>query len=185
MISVSTNIGEVAARLINRLATIERTKDQMIRSICTSLVPMIKERVHERGEYNDGSKFGGYTPAYLKIRERYNRNEGNKKVFSLTRKLEGALTVVPNGESYAVGIIDLQEEQPKTVKRKEVPKMKPRKSLKPKSTKPKKLYTTSQIAGFIQEKYDSEDGTRRVYGVSNAEREEIQAQAAKFIQDLP
>lgn len=184
MIRVTTNIGEVAARLINRLATIERTKDQMIRSICTSLVPMIKERVHERGEYSDGSKFGGYTPAYLKIRERYNRLEGDKKVFSLTRKLENALSIVPNGNSYAIGIIDLAEDQPIKVK-KVVPKMKPSKRSKPKQEKPKQLYTTSQIAGFIQEKYDSDDGSRKVYGLSTSEREEIQKQATLYIQSIP
>lgn len=184
MITVTTNIGEVAARLSNRLATIERTQDKMIRTICTTLVPIIKERIHERGEYSDGTSFGGYTPAYLKIRERYNRKEGNKKVFSLTSKLENALSVVPNGDSYAIGIIDLTEEQPVKVK-KRVPKMKPKKQQKPKQSKPKKVYTTAQIAGFIQEKYDSDDGSRKVYGLSNSEREEIQKQTTIYIQSIP
>ena len=57
MITVTTNIGEVAARLSNRIATIERTQDKMIRTICTTLVPIIKERIHERGEYSDGTSF--------------------------------------------------------------------------------------------------------------------------------
>ena len=128
MISITSNIGEVAARLSGRLAAIERGKDQMIRTICTSLVPIIKERIHEKGEYSDGTPFGGYTPQYLRLRERAGRLEGNKKVFSLTGKLENALTVVPNGTSYAIGVIDLVEDEVKTI-----PKLKPIKS------KPKKL----------------------------------------------
>lgn len=184
MIRVTTNIGEVAARLSNRFTAIERNQDKMIRSICTTLVPKIKERIHERGEFSDGTPFGGYTPSYLKIRERFNRKEGNKKVFSLTRKLENALSVVPNGNSYAIGIIDLAEDQPIKVK-KVVPKMKPSKRSKPKQAKPKQLYTTSQIAGFIQEKYDSDDGSRKVYGLSTSEREEIQKQATLYIQSIP
>lgn len=184
MIRVTTNIGEVAAKLSNRFAAIEQNKDKMIRTICTTLVPQIKERIHERGEFSDGSQFGGYTPAYLKKREAKGRKEGNKKVFSFTGKLENALSVVPNGNSYGIGIIDLAEDQPVKIK-KSVPKMKPSKRSKPKKSKPKQLYTTSQIAGFIQEKYDSDDGSRKVYGLSNSEREEIQKQAIIYIQSIP
>ena len=182
MISITSNIGEVAARLSGRLAAIERGKDQMIRTICTSLVPIIKERIHEKGEYSDGTPFGGYNPQYLRLRERAGRLEGNKKVFSLTGKLENALTVVPNGTSYAIGVIDLVEDEAKTI-----PKLKPIKS-KPKKRTPKikaakKLITTSQLVGFIQENNDSE--SRTVWGLQDSEREVIQESAKTYIQSIP
>lgn len=182
MISITSNIGEVAARLSGRLAAIERGKDQMIRTICTSLVPIIKERIHEKGEYSDGTPFGGYTPQYLRLRERAGRLEGNKKVFSLTGKLENALTVVPNGTSYAIGVIDLVEDEVKTI-----PKLKPIKS-KPKKRTPKtkaakKLITTSQLVGFIQENNDTE--SRTVWGLQDSEREVIQESAKTYIQSIP
>lgn len=182
MISITSNIGEVAARLSGRLAAIERGKDQMIRAICTSLVPIIKERIHEKGEYSDGTPFGGYTPQYLRLRERAGRLEGNKKVFSLTGKLENALTVVPNGTSYAIGVIDLVEDEVKTI-----PKLKPIKS-KPKKRTPKtkaakKLITTSQLVGFIQENNDTE--SRTVWGLQDSEREVIQESAKTYIQSIP
>ena len=182
MITVTSNIGEVAARLSGRLAAIERSKDQMIRTICTSLVPIIKERIHEKGEYSDGTPFGGYNPQYLRLRERAGRLEGNKKVFSLTGKLENALTVVPNGTSYAIGVIDLVEDEVKTI-----PKLKPVKS-KPKKRTPniktaKKLITTSQLVGFIQENNDTE--SRTVWGLQDSEREVIQESAKTYIQSIP
>ena len=182
MISITSNIGEVAARLSGRLAAIERGKDQMIRTICTSLVPIIKERIHEKGEYSDGTPFGGYNPQYLRLREREGRLEGNKKVFSLTGKLENALTVVPNGTSYAIGVIDLVEDEVKTI-----PKLKPIKS-KPKKRTPKtkaakKLITTSQLVGFIQENNDTE--SRTVWGLQDSEREVIQESAKTYIQSIP
>ena len=182
MISITSNIGEVAARLSGRLAAIERGKDQMIRTICTSLVPIIKERIHEKGEYSDGTPFGGYNPQYLRLRERAGRLEGNKKVFSLTGKLENALTVVPNGTSYAIGVIDLVEDEVKTI-----PKLKPIKS-KPKKRTPKtkaakKLITTSQLVGFIQENNDTE--SRTVWGLQDSEREVIQESAKTYIQSIP
>jgi len=182
MISITSNIGEVAARLSGRLAAIERGKDQMIRAVCTSLVPIIKERIHEKGEYSDGTPFGGYTPQYLRLRERAGRLEGNKKVFSLTGKLENALTVVPNGTSYAIGVIDLVEDEVKTI-----PKLKPIKS-KPKKRTPKtkaakKLITTSQLVGFIQENNDTE--SRTVWGLQDSEREVIQESAKTYIQSIP
>jgi len=182
MITVTSNIGEVAARLSGRLAAIERSKDQMIRTICTSLVPIIKERIHEKGEYSDGTPFGGYTPQYLRLRERAGRLEGNKKVFSLTGKLENALTVVPNGTSYAIGVIDLVEDEVKII-----PKLKPIKS-KPKKRTPKtktakKLITTSQLVGFIQENNDTE--SRTVWGLQDSEREVIQESAKTYIQSIP
>ncbi len=182
MISITSNIGEVAARLSGRLAAIERGKDQMIRAVCTSLVPIIKERIHEKGEYSDGTPFGGYTPQYLRLRERAGRLEGNKKVFSLTGKLENALTVVPNGTSYAIGVIDLVEDEVKII-----PKLKPIKS-KPKKRTPKtkaakKLITTSQLVGFIQENNDTE--SRTVWGLQDSEREVIQESAKTYIQSIP
>ena len=182
MISITSNIGEVAARLSGRLAAIERGKDQMIRAVCTSLVPIIKERIHEKGEYSDGTPFGGYNPQYLRLRERAGRLEGNKKVFSLTGKLENALTVVPNGTSYAIGVIDLVEDEVKII-----PKLKPIKS-KPKKRTPKtkaakKLITTSQLVGFIQENNDTE--SRTVWGLQDSEREVIQESAKTYIQSIP
>lgn len=182
MISITSNIGEVAARLSGRLAAIERGKDQMIRAVCTSLVPIIKERIHEKGEYSDGTPFGGYTPQYLRLRERAGRLEGNKKVFSLTGKLENALTVVPNGTSYAIGVIDLVEDEVKTIPKLKPVKSKPKKRT-PKTKAAKKLITTSQLVGFIQENNDTE--SRTVWGLQDSEREVIQESAKTYIQSIP
>ena len=184
MITVTSNIGEVAARLSGRLAAIERGKDQMIRTICTSLVPIIKERIHEKGEYSDGTPFGGYNPQYLRLRERAGRLEGNKKVFSLTGKLENALTVVPNGTSYAIGVIDLVEDEVKDEVKIELNKKKPKKkNLKSKIKEARKLITTSQLVGFIQENNDTE--SRTVWGLQDSEREIIQESAKTYIQSIP
>lgn len=89
-------LDKIKAKLIS-LKTDE--KDKMLRYVASSLAPFILRRIHKDGKKADGSLIGpkGYSNAYLKLRKKYNRTEGNKVVSSLTGEME---------KDFSIGITD-------------------------------------------------------------------------------
>lgn len=108
MISIKTNIGEVAGRLSAKFKTLLKGSegyDKAQRAACFALAGDIRQRIHVDGKDANGSPIGSYSDSYMKIRKLNNRLEPqDKKVLSLTRQLESGFTVVvnPSGQ-YGVG----------------------------------------------------------------------------------
>jgi hypothetical protein len=74
--------------------------DKMTRLQASSLMAMIRKRVHVDGNASDGSPIGNYTKSYKeRIRPKHGRKEGYKVVLSLTRAMENGMVLypIPNG----------------------------------------------------------------------------------------
>src|SRR6478752_2399953 len=66
-ISVTSNISEVMQIEINRMLTLAQA-NQMVRTIATTELALMKVRVHEQGMNSAEQQIGLYTPGYMKLR---------------------------------------------------------------------------------------------------------------------
>lgn len=109
MITVSSNIGAVAANLTAKLKEFQGSiKDKVLRTVATTELADVKVRIHQEGKKADDSQIGEYTNSYLKLRQRkpYNRTESPTIIFSLTRKMENEFVVIPTNIGYGLGWLD-------------------------------------------------------------------------------
>ena len=88
-------------------------KDKLLRWVCSSMAFVVHDRIHEQGLKADGSKISdkGYSNAYLKLREKKGRIEGNKVVLSFTHQMEldfsvGATDPIKTNNGYGLGFKD-------------------------------------------------------------------------------
>jgi len=91
-----------------------RNPDQCIRTVATTMSAIVHERIHEKGLAADGTPIGKYSDRYYKYtRKKHGRLEPqDKKVFSLTRKMENSFTFGPDNpdptkttEGYGLGFV--------------------------------------------------------------------------------
>ena len=74
-IRIKTNIGkmvEVNLQMLNKLAD----TDRMLRTAATTVLGMMKVRIHKDGKDANGNQIGTYSPAYMKVRT---GNYGNSR----------------------------------------------------------------------------------------------------------
>jgi len=104
-IKISSNATVVLNKIVTNLG---KLKDPaFLRPVCIELIPMITERIHERGMDADGRQIGTYSPAYLKYaRKKAKRGPSPTVIVSLTRKLENSWAAVPTKNGYGIGFID-------------------------------------------------------------------------------
>jgi hypothetical protein len=67
MITVKTNIGKVVEVIIHQLKDVADT-DKMLRTAATTVLGLMKKRIHEDGLDATGKRIGTYSPGYMKIR---------------------------------------------------------------------------------------------------------------------
>lgn len=67
MITITTNIQSVVAVQVKRLQSLAEN-DQMLRTCATTVLGLMKNRIHEEGKDANGNQIGTYSPAYMKIR---------------------------------------------------------------------------------------------------------------------
>jgi hypothetical protein len=75
MIHVKTNIAEVAnknAELLKKLSN----PDEMLRTMATTVLGLMKVRIHTDGLDANGNRIGTYSPAYMKVRQGIFTNSG-------------------------------------------------------------------------------------------------------------
>lgn len=78
MIRVTTNIKPVLEGLGARLSGLANP-DQMLRTIATSMVAVVRDRVHVQGIAQDGSAIGSYSEGYMAVRTgRFKTNDEYK-----------------------------------------------------------------------------------------------------------
>lgn len=109
MINVNSNMGQVAGSLSSKLNEFSGViKDKVLRTVATTLLGEVKERIHDEGKKADGTQIGEYSSSYLKKRQRkpYNRTSDKKKIYSLTRKMENEFTVIATDNGYGLGWLD-------------------------------------------------------------------------------
>lgn len=105
MITVRTNIAQVFQKLqadLNKL----RDREYLLRPVATEIIPMITERIHQKGNASDGTPIGTYSNSYLKYREENKRGKDPKVIISLTRQLENDWSVVATQRGYGIGFLN-------------------------------------------------------------------------------
>lgn len=102
MLEIKTNIQAVLKRIEGDIKKIE-DPEYMLRPVMIELIPIIHERIHEKGQDASGSAIGDYKDSYMKTREKHGRKEGKKVVISLTRQLENDYAVVATQKGYGIG----------------------------------------------------------------------------------
>lgn len=105
MITVRTNITQVFNKLqadLNKL----KDREYLLRPVATEIIPMITERIHQKGLASDGSPIGTYSNNYLKTREKNRRGKDTKVIISLTRQLENDWSVVATQRGYGIGFLN-------------------------------------------------------------------------------
>lgn len=105
MLEIRTNIEQAIPEISEALGLI-LNPDQMLRTIATSITPVLRKRVHEDGLDASGKGIGTYNPEYLKQRiSKYNRTADRKIVLSLTRQMENDMKPIPlpSGDGWGIG----------------------------------------------------------------------------------
>lgn len=123
MITIHSNTGSVIQSIIARVQKLRDT-DQMLRSIANNMLPVVHDRIHQRGEAADGNQIGTYSSSYLKLRNQgyksdtvtrgtkkgsartiknYNRSPDPKVIISLTRQMENDFSVIATEKGYGLG----------------------------------------------------------------------------------
>ncbi len=67
MIRITTNINQVVEVNITKLKSLADT-DRMLRTAATTVLGMMKKRIHEDGLDAEGKPIGTYSPGYMKVR---------------------------------------------------------------------------------------------------------------------
>lgn len=103
MITVKSNIKVVSGRIKQQLEQL-KDKEYLLRPVAIEVIPMMTERIHQKGEAADGNQIGTYNNSYLKLRQsKYKRDSSNKVIVSLTRQLENDWSVIATQNGYGIG----------------------------------------------------------------------------------
>lgn len=105
VITIRTNISQVFQKLqadLNKL----KDREYLLRPVATEIIPMITERIHQKGQASDNSQIGTYSNSYLKFRAENKRGKDTKVIVSLTRQLENDWSVVATPKGYGIGFLN-------------------------------------------------------------------------------
>lgn len=103
MITVKSNIKIVTGRIKQQLEQL-KNKEYLLRPVAIEVIPLMTERIHQKGEASDGGQIGTYSSGYLKLRQKkYKRDASTKVIVSLTRQLENDWSVIATQNGYGIG----------------------------------------------------------------------------------
>lgn len=106
MITIKSNIKVVAGRIKKQLEAL-KNKEYLLRPVAIEVIPLMTERIHQKGEASDNSQIGTYSSGYLKLRQsKYKRDASNKVIVSLTRQLENNWSVIATQNGYGIGFLN-------------------------------------------------------------------------------
>lgn len=98
----SSNLPTVIKQVNLKLTALQ--VDQMTRLQATTLMAMMRQRIHVDGKDSNGAQIGTYTPAYIKYaRKKNHRGTDDKVILSLTRSMEDSYEMSPIENGYAIG----------------------------------------------------------------------------------
>ena len=101
-ITVITNLNAVAGRIRSSFELL-KNKEYLLRPLAIETIPLMKERIHERGQASDGSQIGEYANSYMRQREKAGRGESRKIIVALTSQLEQDWSVQATPKGYGIG----------------------------------------------------------------------------------
>jgi phage gpG-like protein len=106
MIRIQSNIKVVAGRIKKQLEVL-KNKEYLLRPVATEVIPLMTERIHQKGEASDNAQIGTYNNSYLKLRQKkYKRDASSKIIVSLTRQLENNWAVIATQNGYGIGFLN-------------------------------------------------------------------------------
>jgi hypothetical protein len=106
MITVKSNIKLVTGRIKQQLEQL-KNKEYLLRPVAIEVIPLMTERIHQKGEASDNSQIGTYSSGYLKLRQKkYKRDASTMVIASLTRKLEQDWAVIATQNGYGIGFLN-------------------------------------------------------------------------------
>lgn len=107
MIKVVSDIKLVTGRIKQNLEQL-KNKEYLLRPVAIEVIPLMTERIHQKGEASDNSQIGTYSKSYLSLRQRkYKRDASNKVIVSLTRQLENNWSVIATQSGYGIGFLNV------------------------------------------------------------------------------
>jgi len=78
--------------------------DPLLREIATSMLAIVKERIHEKGLNSAGGQIGTYSNSYLEYRAKVGKNTGRNVILALTGQMENDFKIVAQSNTrYALG----------------------------------------------------------------------------------
>lgn len=102
MIQFQSNLPAVINTINLKLTSLD--VDKMTRLQATSLLAMMRVRIHINGNDSNGTPIGAYTPAYVKYtRIKAGRGTDNKVILSLTRAMEQSMELYPIQNGTGIG----------------------------------------------------------------------------------
>lgn len=101
MLDVNVKIGAKLAQLGTTLSELDANKLATLQA--STLLAVMRTRIHVDGLASDGQPIGIYSPAYLKRRAKAGRGTDPKVILSFTRTMENSWTLIPQ-EKGSVGI---------------------------------------------------------------------------------
>lgn len=98
----STNLPEIIKTVNLKLTSLQI--DKMTRLQATSLLAVMRIRIHVDGKDSNGVQIGTYTPAYVRYaRAKAKRGTDNKVILSLTRSMEDSYELYPIENGTGIG----------------------------------------------------------------------------------
>lgn len=97
----STNLPRVIKTVNLKLTALQ--VDQMTRLQASTLMAVMRDRIHVQGLDSAGMPIGTYTPAYVKYRAEHKRGTDTKVILSLTRSMEDSYELYPIDNGTAIG----------------------------------------------------------------------------------
>jgi hypothetical protein len=101
-LTITTNLPEVLTSLGQSIQEI-LNPNYLLRPVAIEVLPLVTERIHQKGQASDGSDIGQYSNGYLRQREKAGRGKSTKVIVSLTRQLENNWSVLETTNGYGIG----------------------------------------------------------------------------------
>jgi hypothetical protein len=99
MATVTTNINAVVSRLKSNFELL-LNKEYLLRPLAIETIPLMKERIHEKGQASDGSQIGTYSPEYMKVRTGDYGNSERFKKGKNAGKIKNSGTFIKKGAMF-------------------------------------------------------------------------------------
>lgn len=101
-VAIISNLKAVIGDVTSRFELL-RDREYLLRPLAIETIPLMKERIHEKGQASDGTPIGSYSNDYMRVREKYNRGDSRKIIVALTSQLENDWAVIATEKGYGIG----------------------------------------------------------------------------------
>mgnify|MGYP001057569942 CR=1 FL=1 len=96
-------MAENVQELTLELKQLQERPAEYMRPVVLVLAGAVRHRIHVEGKRPDGSPIGTYQNSYMRERERNNRGDSRKMIYSLTRQMEQDFVAVADGNEFGLG----------------------------------------------------------------------------------